>query len=98
MATERDYALQYVSVRLNGKNYLYWSYVMRNFLKRKKLWGYVTGTCVKPKSNNDNYAIDLDMWKANNVKIITWNNNSIEHSIGAHLVKYEMTKDVWEHL
>jgi hypothetical protein len=28
-----------VSVRLDGKNYSYWSYVMRNFLKGKKMWG-----------------------------------------------------------
>jgi hypothetical protein len=39
MATERDDSLQSVSVRLDGKNYLYWSYVMRNFLKGKKMWG-----------------------------------------------------------
>jgi hypothetical protein len=26
-----------VSVRLDGKNYSYWSYVMRNFLKGKKM-------------------------------------------------------------
>ena len=49
MATKIDDSLQYVSVRLDGKNYSYWSYVMRNFLKGKKLWGYVAGTFVKPK-------------------------------------------------
>ena len=36
MAIERDDSLQSVSVRLDEKNYLYWSYVMRNFLKGKK--------------------------------------------------------------
>ena len=45
MTTERDDSLPSVSVRLDGKNYSYWSYVMRNFLKAKKLWGYVIGTC-----------------------------------------------------
>jgi hypothetical protein len=44
MATERDDSLQSVSVRLDGKNYLYYSYIMRNFLKGKKMWGYVSGT------------------------------------------------------
>ena len=33
MAIERDDSLQYVRVRLDGKNYSYLSYVMRNFLK-----------------------------------------------------------------
>ena len=50
MAIERDDSLQSVSVRLGKKNYSYWSYVMRNVLKGKKLWGYVIGTSVKPKS------------------------------------------------
>ena len=48
MATKRGDSLQFVSVRLDGENYLYWSYVIKNFLKGKKLCGYVIGTCVKP--------------------------------------------------
>jgi len=39
-----------VSVRLDEKNYSYWSYVMRNFLKGKKMWGYVSGIYVVPKN------------------------------------------------
>jgi hypothetical protein len=36
MATERDDLLQSMSVRLDGKNYSYWSYVMRNVFKCKR--------------------------------------------------------------
>jgi hypothetical protein len=36
MTTERDDTLHSVSVRLDGKNYSYWSYVMQNVLKVKK--------------------------------------------------------------
>jgi hypothetical protein len=50
IATERDDSLQSVSVRLDVKNYSYWSYVMRNFLKGKKMWGYVSGPYVIPKN------------------------------------------------
>jgi hypothetical protein len=82
MATERDYSLQFVSVRLDGKNYSYWSYVMRNFLKGKKIWGYVSGTYVIPKNTEGRDVVLIDTWEANNAKIITWINNSIEHSIG----------------
>ncbi|KAE9594256.1 putative gag-polypeptide of LTR copia-type [Lupinus albus] len=43
MATERDDSLQSISVQLNGSsNYAYWSYVMRNFLIGKRMWGYVS--------------------------------------------------------
>jgi hypothetical protein len=43
MATKRDDSLQSMSVRLDGKNYSYWSYAIRNFLKGKIMWGYVSG-------------------------------------------------------
>ena len=39
MATEKDNSLQSMSVKLDGKNYSNWSYVMRNFLKGKKFVG-----------------------------------------------------------
>lgn len=48
MVGERDDSLQSISVRLDGNNYSYWSYVMRNFLKGKRMWGYVSGVLSKP--------------------------------------------------
>jgi len=98
MATKRDDSLQSVSVRLDGKNYLYWSYVKRNFLKSKKMWGYISGTYVVPKNTEEEVTASIDIWEANNVKIITWINNSVEHSIGTQLAKYETGKEVWDHL
>ena len=50
MATERDDSLQSLSMRFDGKNYSYWSYVMRNFFKDKKMWEYVSGTYIIPKN------------------------------------------------
>jgi hypothetical protein len=82
MATKRDDSLQSVSVRLDGKNYSYWSYVMRNFFKGSKMWGYDSGTYVIPKNTEEEDAILIDTWEVNNAKIITWINNSVEHSIG----------------
>ena len=71
---------------------------MRNFNKGKKSWGYVTGTCVKPKSKSKDYVVDIDTLEVKNAKIITLINNSVEHSIGTQLAKYETTKEVWDHL
>ena len=65
---------------------------------RKNLWGYVIGTCVKPKSINENYVAELDTSEANNSKIITLINNYVEHSIGACLTKYETTNQFLDHL
>jgi len=61
MAIERDDSLQSVSVRLDRKNYSYWSYVMRNFLKGKKMWGYVSGTYVIPKNTEEGDAVLIDI-------------------------------------
>ena len=98
MAAERDDSLQSVSVRLDGKNYSYWSYVMRNFLKGKKMWGYVSGTYMVPKNSEEKYAELIDIWEENNAKIITWINNSVGHSIGTQLAKYETANEIWDHL
>ncbi|CAA2987188.1 gag-pol poly [Olea europaea subsp. europaea] len=98
MTTERDDSLQSMSVRLNGKNYSYWSYVMKIFLKGKKMWRFISGTIVKPENTNEGYAALIDVWESNNSKIITWINNSVEHSIGRELVKHDTAKEVWDHL
>ena len=60
MATERDDSLQSMSVRLDGKNYSYCSYVMRNFLKGKKMWGYVSETYVISKNTKESDAVLID--------------------------------------
>ena len=57
MASEWDDFLQSISVILDGKNYSYWSYVMKKFLKGKKMWGYIIGTLHKLiNENNEKYA------------------------------------------
>ncbi|GJS32093.1 uncharacterized mitochondrial protein-like protein [Tanacetum coccineum] len=100
MAVRKDVSLLSISVQLDGKNYSYWSYVMKNFLRGKSMWGYVSGTKVKPVNGLlvDNYAGLLDTWEVNNSKVITWINNSFTPSIGAQLAKYDTAKAVWDHL
>ena len=52
-----------MSVRLDENNYLYKSYVMRNFLNGKKMWGYVSvsGTYVIPRNTNEGYTALIDV-------------------------------------
>ena len=67
---------------------------MRNVLKSKKMRGYVSGTYVIPKNTEEGDVVLIDTSEANNANIITWINNSVEHSIGMQLAKYETTKKV----
>jgi hypothetical protein len=60
--------------------------------------GYVNGTYVIPKNTEEGDVVLIDTWEANNAKIITWINNSVEHSIGTQLAKYETVNKVWDHL
>ncbi|XP_048234358.1 uncharacterized protein LOC125370938 [Ricinus communis] len=90
MAEARDDSLQAVCIQLDGKNYAYWSYVMKNFLKGKQKWGYISGAYIKPQ---DDVAL-LDKWEVDNSKIITWINNSVKHLIGTQLAKYKTAKEL----
>ena len=94
MTTEKDDSLQSISMRLDGKNYSYWSYVMRNFIKGKKMWGYVSGTYVIPRNIDERHVVLRYALEANNAKIVTWINNSIKHFISTQLTKYETVKEV----
>jgi hypothetical protein len=49
---------------------------------------------VIPKNTEKGDVALIDAWEANNAKIITWINNSVEHFIGIQLTKYETTKEV----
>ncbi|KAH6834928.1 hypothetical protein C2S53_007300 [Perilla frutescens var. hirtella] len=99
MATERDDSLQSISARFDGKNYAYWSYVMRNFLMGKKMWGYACGMKSRPiEADNEKYEEQMEVWQVNNSKIITWINNLVDNSIGMQLAKYDTAKQVWDHL
>jgi len=60
MTTERDDSLHSVSVRLDEKNYSYWSYVMQNVLKGKKMWGYVSGNYMVSKNTKEGDATVID--------------------------------------
>lgn len=65
MAAKRDDSLQSISVKLNGTNYAYWSYMMRNFLKGKRMWNYVISVLRKPVNDkNYNYVAILHAWES----------------------------------
>ncbi|KAL5767969.1 hypothetical protein ACOSP7_014550 [Xanthoceras sorbifolium] len=95
----KDDSLQSISVKLDGRNYSYWSYVMKNFLIGKNKWNYISGAYIKPINDKlENYAQLVENWQVDNSKIIIWINNSVEHSIDIQLAKYDTAKEVWEHL
>ena len=62
MAGRRDDSLQDISVQLDGRNYSYWSYVMKNFLRGKSTWSYVTGVRHKPTDEKaEDFTTSIDV-------------------------------------
>jgi hypothetical protein len=53
---------------------------------------------VIPRNIDKGYVALINALEANNVKIITWINNFVEHFIGMQLAEYETTKELWDHL
>jgi len=55
MTTCKDDSLQYIGVQLDDKNYSYWNYVMKKFLREKSIWCYISGVkaiSIDIKTNN----------------------------------------------
>lgn len=62
------------------------------------MWGYVSGIVKKLTTDKANYVILLDNWEVDYSKVIPQINNYVDHSLGIKLTKYDITKEVWEHL
>lgn len=74
---------------------MYWGNVIINLLRRKNIWGYVTGVEAKPSlPQAQNFDLSVDTWETYNSKANSWINNSVIQSIGMQLEKYETTKEV----
>uniref|UniRef100_A0A5B7BTX9 Retrotransposon Copia-like N-terminal domain-containing protein n=1 Tax=Davidia involucrata TaxID=16924 RepID=A0A5B7BTX9_DAVIN len=99
MASGHIDSLQAISVKLVGHNYIYWAYVMKNFLLGKNMWDYITREEAAPTDTKAaNHAELQKTWNVNNAKIITWINNSVDQTIGVQLAKFNTAKQIWEYL
>ena len=56
--------------------------------------GYISGTYMVPKNTEEEDVVFIKAQEANNAKSITSINNSVEHSIGMQLAKYETANEV----
>lgn len=72
---------------------------MKNFLKGKRMWGYVGGTFVVPQDEkNAKSTQKMETWEVNNSKITTQINNYVLQTIGMQVEKYDLAKAIWDHL
>eukprot|EP00268_Persea_americana_P042906 TRINITY_DN42998_c0_g1_i1.p1 TRINITY_DN42998_c0_g1~~TRINITY_DN42998_c0_g1_i1.p1 ORF type:complete len:254 (-),score=43.67 TRINITY_DN42998_c0_g1_i1:1786-2547(-) len=93
-----------IPVRLTGKNYMNWSFHLKNYVEGQGLLGLLdrsdplptadsAGTASKPADKKP-----ITTWQQNNAKVITWILNSIDQSISLSLQAYTKASDMWNHL
>ena len=73
---------------------------MRNFIKGRKLWFYVTGEMKKPVKgafeNEDVFGIRFIEWDSNNHQILTWLRNTSIPSISNMIGNFDDARTAWD--
>ena len=83
---------------LDGKNYISWSFHIKNFVEGKGLLGYLDGTNPQPGSSipmteqgstsTGSKPVDekvIASWNQNNAEVVTWILDSVDLSISLSL-------------
>jgi hypothetical protein len=82
-----------IYITLDGRNYFVWFQSMRNFIKGRKLWFYVTSEMKKPvkgsSEDEDVFRIRLIEWDSNNHQTLTWLCNTFIPSISNLLGNFD---------
>ena len=87
-----------IPIKLDGTNYMSWSFHLKNFVTGQGLIGYLDGTTPAVTATDDSGAKTLATWNQNNTKVVTWILNSVDPSISLALQAYTTASDMWVHL
>lgn len=92
-----------IPVKLDGTNYMSWSFHLKNVVEGQGLLRYLDGSNPAPKtaigkdaSGSD--AKTLASWNQHNAKVVIWILNFVYSSISLALQAYTKASDVWIHL
>ncbi|KAL0410620.1 UNVERIFIED_CONTAM: hypothetical protein Slati_3651700 [Sesamum latifolium] len=83
-----------VSTPLNGRNYMGWSRAMRIALGAKMKLGFITGKCVRPDENSD----DFEKWMRVDCMVTLWLLNSISKDIVDAFLYIASAHELWAEL
>ncbi|KAK8317878.1 hypothetical protein V6Z12_A13G138500 [Gossypium hirsutum] len=79
-----------VAYRLNGKNYLKWSQLVRTFLKGRGKLSHLLGT--GPKEGDPKF----DAWDEQDSMVMSWVWNSMMPEISDTCMFLNTSKEIWE--
>ena len=98
-----------IPLKFSGKNYMSWSFHIRNFVEGKGLIGYLNGTNPQPaisttmdgSSGTASKTVDekaIASWNQNNAKVVTWILNSVDLFVSISLQAFTKASDMWDQL
>lgn len=89
-----------ILVKLNGKNYITWSFHLKNFVEGQGMLGDLEGIEIKPTAEKGKPvdAKAVTTWSHNNAKVVTWILNSIDPSLSLSLQAFTNASDMWNHM
>ena len=76
--------------KLNGRNFLHWSQLVKLFIRGKGKFGYLTSTNKAPKSEDPVYQT----WDSENSMVMVWLINSMEVAIRQTYLFLPVAKDL----
>ena len=94
--------------KLNGANYMSWKFNMKCLLMEKGLWGFVSGTVVKPEVLTENGTVTAVQVAESKVKLEEYNLKSdkayslialsVEKDLQIHVSTKDTAKEAWDSL
>ena len=94
--------------KLNVNNFISWKFNMKCLLMEKGLWGFVTGTAVKPEVKTENADVNADAVGKSREKLDEYNLKSdkayslialsVEKDLQIHVSTKSTAKEAWESL
>jgi hypothetical protein len=86
------------SLKLDGTNYLLWSYMMRNFKIEGELWDYVIESKASADPKDEDYFNVRKGLESMNTKALSIIESYVDRSLKERLAQIYNAKDAWDYL
>ena len=86
------------SLKLDGTNYLLWSYMMRNFKIEGELWDWVIESESRADPKDEDYFNSRKELESMNAEALSIINSYVDRSLKERLAQINNAKDAWDYL
>ncbi|KAL2539836.1 Ankyrin repeat family protein [Abeliophyllum distichum] len=83
----------FVYIKLSQTNYIMWSKLMVNYIKKEGLYGFIDGTLQAPSM--DTSLSDFEDWKKSDSLVKGWILSTLEDDVLRHVAYFKTAEQVW---